>query len=162
MKSLHYLFTHCQSLRNFCHHQTVVSITVCSQERSDIKYTWMSSPIYQNMVNFFSIRRCTSKLINVTMWEYCIYGEELLAPRLTPKLEDHHLSTVRGPLFNIRSYPSYPEPVYSNRNLRTRHVVVTRDPLTAVLQVEVDIIHLFSKLDTFDITPVSGFSVLLL
>ena len=29
------------------------------------------------------------------------YGEELLAPRLTPKLEDHTLSFVRDWLFNI-------------------------------------------------------------
>ena len=30
-----------------------------------------------------------------------IYGEEVLAPRPTPKQEDHPLSTVRGCLFNI-------------------------------------------------------------
>jgi len=29
------------------------------------------------------------------------YGEQLLAPRPTPKLEDHHLSAVRHCLFNI-------------------------------------------------------------
>jgi hypothetical protein len=29
------------------------------------------------------------------------YGEELLAPRPTPKLEGHHLSAVRDCLFNI-------------------------------------------------------------
>jgi hypothetical protein len=29
------------------------------------------------------------------------YGEELLAPRPTPKLEDHPLSAVRDCLFNI-------------------------------------------------------------
>jgi hypothetical protein len=29
------------------------------------------------------------------------YGEELLVPRPTPKLEDHPLSAVRGCLFNI-------------------------------------------------------------
>jgi hypothetical protein len=29
------------------------------------------------------------------------YGEELLAPLPTPKLEDYHLSAVRGCLFNI-------------------------------------------------------------
>jgi hypothetical protein len=32
---------------------------------------------------------------------YFFYGEGLLAPRLTPKLEDHHLSAVRDCLFNI-------------------------------------------------------------
>jgi hypothetical protein len=29
----------------------VVSITICCPEWSDIKYTWMPSPVYQNMVN---------------------------------------------------------------------------------------------------------------
>jgi hypothetical protein len=29
------------------------------------------------------------------------YGEELLAPRPTPKLEDHTLSAVRDCLFNV-------------------------------------------------------------
>jgi len=31
----------------------------------------------------------------------CFYGEELLAPRPTTKLEDHFLSAVRDCLFNI-------------------------------------------------------------
>jgi hypothetical protein len=33
--------------------------------------------------------------------EFVFYGEELLAPRPTPKLEDHSLSFVRGCLFSI-------------------------------------------------------------
>jgi hypothetical protein len=32
----------------------------------------------------------------------------------------------------IRSYPSHMEAVFSILNLRTRHAVVTRDPLNAV------------------------------
>jgi hypothetical protein len=57
------------------------------------------------------------------------YGEELLAPRPTPQLEDHPLSAVRDCLFNIFSAsPPYLEGVSSIRNLRTRHGVVTRDP----------------------------------
>jgi hypothetical protein len=32
---------------------------------------------------------------------FIVYGEELLAPRPTPKLEDHPLSSVRGCLFNV-------------------------------------------------------------
>jgi hypothetical protein len=56
------------------------------------------------------------------------YGEELLAPRLAPKLEDHPLSFVRGCLFNIfaatlhcwRSF-LHPQPEF-------RHVVVTGIP----------------------------------
>jgi hypothetical protein len=33
--------------------------------------------------------------------ELFFYGEELLAPRLTPKLEEHPLSAVRDCLFSI-------------------------------------------------------------
>jgi hypothetical protein len=32
---------------------------------------------------------------------FIFYGEGLLAPRPTPKLEDHPLSSVRGCLFNV-------------------------------------------------------------
>jgi hypothetical protein len=65
-------FTHCQPLPNFCHHQIVVSVTICCPEWSDITYTWMLSPVYKNMVNLvvhLSIMRCQSKFINVTVWE---------------------------------------------------------------------------------------------
>jgi hypothetical protein len=67
MNSVRCLFTHCQSLSKFCHHQIVVSITICCPERSDIKYTWMPSLIYQNLVNLvvrFPIRKCLSKFID--------------------------------------------------------------------------------------------------
>jgi hypothetical protein len=53
----------------FVYHQTVGSITVCYPERSDIKYTWMPSPVYANMVNLivsFTMRRRSSKFTNVT------------------------------------------------------------------------------------------------
>jgi hypothetical protein len=78
--------------------------------------------IYRLLVNF------RNKII--------FYGEELLAPRPTPKLEDHLLSAVHDCLFNIfaatlhiwRLFPPYLEAVPSIRNLRMRHAVVTRDP----------------------------------
>ena len=53
------------------------------------------------------------------------YGEELLAPRPTPKLEDHPLSTVRDCLFNIFAATLHTGGHSSIRNLRTRHAVVT-------------------------------------
>jgi hypothetical protein len=56
------------------------------------------------------------------------YGEGLLAPRLTPKLEDHPLSLVRGCFFNIFAANLKLEAVPSTRNPRTRHAVVTRGP----------------------------------
>ena len=53
------------------------------------------------------------------------YGEELLVPRPTPKMEDHPLSAVRECLFNI-----FPATLHIGgrsfiRNLRTRHAAVT-------------------------------------
>jgi hypothetical protein len=67
-------FTHCQSLTNFYHHQIVVSITICFPERTDIMYTWMLSPIYQNKVNLIvslAILQCPGKFMNVTIWKHC-------------------------------------------------------------------------------------------
>jgi hypothetical protein len=52
-------------------------------------------------------------------------GEELLAPRPTPKLEDHPLSAVRDGLFNIFTATLHIRGRSSIRNLRTRHAVVT-------------------------------------
>jgi hypothetical protein len=53
------------------------------------------------------------------------YGEELLAPRPSPKLEDQPLSAVRDCLFNIFSATPHIGGRSSIRNLRTRHAVVT-------------------------------------
>jgi hypothetical protein len=51
------------------------------------------------------------------------YGEELLAPRPNPKLEDHPLLAVRDSLFNIFAANFHIGGRSSIRNLRTRHVV---------------------------------------
>jgi len=53
------------------------------------------------------------------------YGEELLAPRLTPKLEDHHLSAVRDCLFNIFAATLHVGGSWSIRNLKTDRAIVT-------------------------------------
>ena len=55
------------------------------------------------------------------------YGEGLLAPRPTPKLEDHPSSAVRGCLFNLFTGTLHIGGHSSIRNPRTRHAVVT-DP----------------------------------
>jgi hypothetical protein len=52
----------------------------------------------------------------------CFYGEELLVPRPTPKLEDHTLSTVRDCWFNIFTATLHIGGCSSIRNPRTRHV----------------------------------------
>ena len=49
----------------------------------------------------------------------------LLAPRLTPKVEDHTLSAVHDFLFNIFAATLHIGGRSSLRNLRTRHAVVT-------------------------------------
>jgi hypothetical protein len=76
MISVRCLFTHCPSLPKFCYHQAVFSITICCPERSDIKYTWMRSPIFQIVVNLFM--RCPSKFMNVSMWERCTFVSQIL------------------------------------------------------------------------------------
>jgi len=58
-------------------------------------------------------------------------GEELLAPRPSPKLEDYTLSAVRDCLFNIFLFTLHIEGRFSIRNLRTRHDVVTDTLITA-------------------------------
>ena len=54
-----------------------------------------------------------------------LYGEELLAPRPNPKLEDHPLQSLRDCLFNIFVAVLHIGSHSSIRNLRTRHAVVT-------------------------------------
>ena len=53
------------------------------------------------------------------------HGEELLAPRPTPKLEDHPLSAVHDCLFNLFTATLHIRGRSSLRNLRTHHAVVT-------------------------------------
>ena len=55
----------------------------------------------------------------------CFYGEELLAPHPTPKLEDYPLSAVRDCIFNIFPATLHIGGSSSNRNLRKRHAVAT-------------------------------------
>jgi hypothetical protein len=51
--------------------------------------------------NFIQKIRPGPRLIDPFRNEFAFYGEGLLAPRPTSKLEDHPLSFVRGCLFNI-------------------------------------------------------------
>jgi hypothetical protein len=57
------------------------------------------------------------------------YDEQLLAPPPTPKLEDHFIGCPLLLFQLIRAYPPYLEAVWSVRNLRTHHTMVTRGPL---------------------------------
>ena len=53
------------------------------------------------------------------------YGQELLLPRPTPKLEDHPLSAVRDSLLRIFEATFHFEGLCSVRDVRTRRAVVT-------------------------------------
>jgi hypothetical protein len=55
------------------------------------------------------------------------YGEVLLSPRQTPKLEDSTLSSAAAYSLNLQ-VPSIAGGRPSNRNARTRRAVVTRGP----------------------------------
>ena len=76
----------------------------------------------QFITAFTSTRR-----LSVWMFHNMIrfYGQELLAPRLTPKLEDHPLSAVRNCLFNIFASTLHIGGRFSTLKPRTRHAVVT-------------------------------------
>ena len=56
---------------------------------------------------------------------FLFHGEELLAPRPTPKLEDHPFSAVRDCLLNLFAATLHIGGCSSTRNPRTRHTVVT-------------------------------------
>jgi hypothetical protein len=62
------------------------------------------------------------------------YGEKLLAPRQTPKLEDHPLSAVHDCLFYISAATLHIGGHSSIRNLRTCHAMMTGThlPWTAI------------------------------
>jgi hypothetical protein len=68
------------------------------------------------------------RLIDPFRNEFVFYGEGLLAPRSTPKLEDHPLPFVRLCIFNIFAANLQLEAAPTIRNPGTRHAVVTRGP----------------------------------
>jgi len=65
----------------------------------------------------------------------CFYSEELLAPRPTPKLENHPFSAVPDCLFNIFAATLHIGGRSSIRNLRTRHALVTGTHLAWVVRL---------------------------
>jgi hypothetical protein len=90
-------------------------------------------PLYRlltfHVPNIISRFRCTKISVGVRNLLFRnmirLYGEELLAPRPTPKLEDRPLSAVRDCLFNIFAATLHIGGRSSIRNTRTRHAVPT-------------------------------------
>jgi hypothetical protein len=84
-----------------------------------------------NLISIFLCLSCTEWPVWFRCFlEYFVkwvisYGEELLPPRPTPKLEDHPLSAVRDCLLNIFAAAVQSAGRSSIRNLRTRHDLVT-------------------------------------
>jgi hypothetical protein len=87
-----------------------------------IPCTWLSSlstyiqqyAIVGPRLSFWTIRKIIRS-----------HGEEFLAPRPTPKLENHPLWAVHACLFNIYAATLHIGGRFSIRNLRKRHAVVT-------------------------------------
>jgi hypothetical protein len=69
-----------------------------------------------------------------------VYGEEFLAPRSTPKLEDHPLSALEVCLFNIFTASLHIGGRSSLRNRKTRHSVVKGTHLSRFIIVIIIII----------------------
>jgi hypothetical protein len=95
----------------------------CPERTCPIKSCYFPCPNHTS--TFFSWGRFSKESFRIGLFvtfrnKFIVYGEELLAPRPTTKLENQPMSAVRDCLFNIYAA--------TLRNLRTRHAVVTRDP----------------------------------
>jgi hypothetical protein len=73
----------------------------------------------------------------------------LLAPRPTPKLEDHTLSAVRDCLFNVFAATLHTGGRSSIRNLRTRHALVTGTHLSHGRSINCNSCMFFSLADYY-------------
>ena len=86
------------------------------------------------------------------------HGEALLAPRPTPKMEDHPSSAVRDCLFNLFAATLHIGGRSSIRKLRTLHAVVTGTHLTWVFESKLQIFtvvttHTFCSHSPFPNSP---------
>jgi hypothetical protein len=102
------------------------------------------SQLVKKFPAFYGTRRFITAFTNArhlslswtTLWLFrniCFYGEESLAPRPIPKLEDHPLSAVRDCLFSIFAATVHIGGRSSIRKLRPRPAVVTGTHLSRTL-----------------------------
>jgi hypothetical protein len=74
-------FTYCYSHPTFCNCQIACSITVSPSEKSDIKYTWMPSHVYQDVINLavrLPLGRGPSVFMSVAIREQCTLTNNFL------------------------------------------------------------------------------------
>jgi hypothetical protein len=79
----------------------VTGIALMNLRRDEKNKCSSSLPFVLHFAPISSSSTSSPRLCEGFRNEFVFYGEELLAPRQTPKLEDHPLSFVRGCLFNI-------------------------------------------------------------
>jgi hypothetical protein len=110
-------------------HKCPPPVPVLSQLNPVHTPTFHFLKIVPNFMSPFRCLGCTKLSVQVLGLLFdCFaawYGEELLAPYPAPKLKVHPLSAVRHCLFNIFAATLHIGGRSSNRNLRTRHAVVT-------------------------------------
>jgi hypothetical protein len=107
-------------------------------------------PTFHRTPKFITVLTSARKSISpMSNSQYFVFhGEELLAPRPTPKLEDHSLSAVRDCLFNLfRSCPPYRRP-FLHPQPEDAPCRGDSDPQAVFVEMRVTVMVAFHKTDT--------------
>jgi hypothetical protein len=106
----------------------------CLERTCSIYYT-SNNPSNKSHIHFLSLSlfivgtRPGPKFLVIFCNKLIFYDEEFITSRPTPKTWGPHLVCCPRLLIQyIRHYPPYLEGIFSIRNLKTRHAVVTRNP----------------------------------
>ena len=95
-------------------------------------------PLFPLLISFQIISPGSRLYLLVSLNMIRFYGEELLAPRPIPKLEEYPLSAVRYCLFNLFAATLHIGGRSSIRYLKTRHTVVTGTHKHGYLSIRVN------------------------
>jgi hypothetical protein len=121
-------------------------VTIC---KANVIYRNAASSIFGSCVapahipllrSFIQKIRPGPRLIDPSRNMLAFYGEGLLAPRPTPKLENHPFPFVRCCLFNIFAAKLQLEAVPSTRNPRTRLLWWQGDPPMDLLEIWLNVV----------------------
>jgi hypothetical protein len=120
--------------------------------------TWANCTVYtsnipstKSHIHFLSLRSFIQgispdpRLLVIFHKKLIFYGEELSAPRPTPKLEGHPLSAVQECLINIFPATLHLESISSIHNLRACHAKVSRDPPNISKYQNIIVIQMFTQ-----------------